>query len=77
MKKTIIILTAIVCTAAMVSCEPDKPRQIAAHITEINYKGHRYLLYKDYRGNRGYGGLAHDPDCPCYKRRLRYGCDSM
>lgn len=66
MKKTTIILTAIVCMAAMVSCEPMTQQQrdadVAAHITEFSYKGHRYLLYKSY------AGLTHDPDCPCHKK---------
>lgn len=69
MKKLTIILTAIVwCMAAMVSCEPMTQQQIdadmAACLTEFNYKGHRYLLYKqDYNG-----GITHDPDCPCNKK---------
>lgn len=72
MKKTIIILTAIVCMAAMVSCKPPTQQRrdanIAARLTEFNYKGHKYLLYKESDGYRGYGGITHDPDCPCCKK---------
>lgn len=44
MKKTIIILTAIICIVAMVSCEKPMTQQqryadMASHITEFNYKG--------------------------------------
>ena len=71
MKKTTIILTAIVCMAAMVSCEPPTQQQrdadMAAHITEFNYNGHRYFLYKKTYNHGGIGGITHDPDCPCNK----------
>lgn len=71
MKKLTIILTAIVCMAAMVSCEPPTQQQrdadMAAHITEFNYKGHKYLLYKQSYNHGGIGGITHDPDCPCNK----------
>lgn len=72
MKKPTIILTVIVCVAAMVSCKPTTQLQrdadMADHITEVNYKGHRYLLYKEGYSHRGYGGIVHDPDCPCHKK---------
>lgn len=72
MKKTTIIQTAIVCMTAMVSCKPNtqqgKDAVAASHITEVNYKGHRYLLYKKGYSHRGYGGIVHDPDCPCHKK---------
>lgn len=69
MKKLTIILIAIVCT---VSCEQPMTQQqrdadMAAHITEFNYKGHKYLLYKLSYKNGGIGGITHDPDCPCNK----------
>lgn len=71
MKKTTIILTAIVCIIAMVSCEPMTQQQRDAdakgHITEFTYKGHRYLLYKEEDINKAYGGITHAPDCPCHK----------
>lgn len=72
MKKTTIILTAIVCTAATVSCEPMTQQQIdadvATHITEFNYKGHRYMLYRSNYSRYAIGGITHDPDCPCHKK---------
>lgn len=72
MKKATIIQTAIVCMAAMVSCKPKTQQQkdayMATHITEFNYKGHRYLLYKVSYANMAYGGITHNPDCPCHKK---------
>lgn len=76
MKKPTIILAAIVCMAAMVSCEPKTQQQrdadMAARITEVNYKGHRYLLYEKRTPYVGYGGITHDLNCSCYKKGELY-----
>lgn len=72
MKKTTIILTAIVCMVAMVSCDPDTQQQrdadMATHITEFNYKGHRYMLYRSSYSRYAIDGITHDPDCLCCKK---------
>lgn len=72
MKKIIIILTAIAAVHAMVSCEPMTQQQIdadvATHITEFNYKGHRYMLYRSNYSRYAIGGITHDPDCLCCKK---------
>lgn len=31
----------------------------------IKYRGHRYYIWRIYGGI----GVAHDPDCPCYKNK--------
>lgn len=42
--------------------------EVASEITEVNYKGHKYLLYKHGYGKGGIGGITHDPDCPCREK---------
>ncbi len=38
------------------------------YISTIHHKGHSYLLYQARAGYAGYGGLTHDPDCPCHNK---------
>ena len=74
-KLTIAILTVAALT--LTGCEDNithEQRQeaidadVACHIIIFNYKGHRYLMYKYGVGNRGYCGITHDPDCPCFQK---------
>lgn len=30
------------------------------------YEGHEYLIYEKPKYKGGYGGLVHNPNCPCY-----------
>ena len=77
-KLTILFLSMLALT--LTGCEDNRTREqidtgiasqsiasqsIASQITEFNYKGHKYLLYRQVGG---YGGIAHDPDCPCHKK---------
>lgn len=41
---------------------------MASHITEFNYKGHRYIRYISDGINSAVGGIAHDPDCLCHQK---------
>lgn len=71
MKKIKITLLAL-CAVALTGCEEQKTQEqidagMASHITEFNYKGHRYLKYDSGEGKYSIGGITHDPDCPCYK----------
>lgn len=69
---TIAILSLLILTG----CEDNKTKEqidadIASHITEFNYKGHRYLLYKRSYAKGGLGGITHDPDCPCQNNYVK------
>ena len=35
-------------------------------VKPLSYKGHRYLWFRTKSG-KGFGGVAHDPACPCVK----------
>ena len=74
MKKIVLILS-ILSVMIITGCEdnriPEQKQQsldanIAAHIIEFNYKGHRYLKYDDGKGYCSVGGITHDPNCPCH-----------
>lgn len=73
MKKTTIILTAIVCMVAMVSCDPDTQQQIdadmATHITEFNYKGHRYMLYRSSYSRYAIAAVSPTTPIACVARK--------
>lgn len=75
MKKLTISLLALL-ALTLVGCEDNRTQEqkqraidadMASHITEFNYKGHRYLKYKEGSGDYKIAGITHDPDCPCHK----------
>lgn len=43
--------------------------KIESRITEFNYKGHQYILYKSSNFDNSCSGMVHDPDCPCHKQQ--------
>lgn len=76
MKKITLAILALL-ALTLTGCEDNRtPEQkqraidadIASHIIEFNYKGHRYLLYQQVCDRGGYGGITHDPDCPCREK---------
>ena len=74
MKHLTAILAAVLCAVCLSGCEEQKTQEqidayVASKITEFNYKGHKYLLYKQSYGKGGVGGITHDPDCPCHRNQ--------
>lgn len=72
MKKPTLTLLALL-ALTLAGCEDNRTQEQidadeAAHITEFNYKGHKYLLYKCAYAKGGIGGITHDPDCPCHEK---------
>lgn len=65
---TILALLALTLTGCVESTQEQIDADVASKITEVNYKGHKYLLYKQFYGKGGIGGLVHDPDCPCWEK---------
>ena len=71
MKKIIILLVILLLSA----CRVKAPEKVIieqqnttfwGEISEVEYKGHTYIVFTE--GN-GYGeglGVIHDPDCPCF-----------
>ncbi len=73
MKHLTTIFAAVLCAVCLSGCEEQKTQEqidadMASHITEFNYKGHQYLLYERHSGQGGFGGITHDPDCPCHNK---------
>ncbi len=51
MKHLTTILAAVLCAVCLSGCDGDKTQEqidayMESHITEFNYKGHKFLLYK-------------------------------
>ncbi len=76
MKKLFLTILALL-ALTLAGCEDNRtPEQrqkaldadIACHIKEFNYKGHRYLLYQRAFGHAGVADITHDPDCPCHEK---------
>lgn len=71
MKKPTLTLLALL-ALTLTGCEKPTKEQInadiAAHISEISYKGHQYILYRSDGVNSRIGGITHDPDCPCREK---------
>lgn len=72
MKKPTLTLLALL-ALTLTGCEDNRTQteidaDIASHITEFNYKGHRYLKYYHRAGNATVAGITHDPDCPCREK---------
>ncbi len=68
-KNRLTILAAVLCAVCLSGCEGQKTQEqidtyMESRITEFNYKGHKFLLYKQRYAK---GGITHDPDCPCHK----------
>lgn len=72
MKHLTTILAAVLCAVCLSGCEEQTPEQrqqyidnmYDGYIETVNYRGHSYILYSEYRTG---GGITHDPDCPCHK----------
>lgn len=72
MKKLTILFLSLL-ALMLTGCEYNRTQElidtdIASQITEFNYKGHKYLLYRQSFAYQEYGGITHDPDCPCHKK---------
>lgn len=71
MKKILAIL--IMLAALLASCDTSATQEEAQEFTstfrEVNYKGHSYIIftYHNPGSYAGYGGLTHNPNCPCKK----------
>ena len=67
----ILALLALTLTGCEDSRTPEQKQQYLGnrydgYIKTVNYRGHSYILYSEYRTG---GGITHDPDCPCHKER--------
>lgn len=67
------LLLALVCILALQSCvisaDEEDAKKMAETFQEVEYKGHSYIIfaYHHAASYAGYGGLTHNPDCPCHK----------
>lgn len=71
MKK--LLLLALLCIIALQSCvisaDEEDAKKMAETFQEVEYKGHSYIIFAYHTAGSyiGFGGLTHNPDCPCYK----------
>ena len=66
---SILALLALTLTGCEESTQEQIDADVASHIQKVNYEGHKYLLYQLPNGYQGYGGITHDPDCPCHNKQ--------
>lgn len=73
MKKLTLTLLALL-ALTLTGCEDNRtPEQVQqyldnkydGYIKTVNYRGHSYILYSEFRTG---GGILHDPDCPCREK---------
>lgn len=73
MKHLTTILAAVLCAVCLSGCvdnrtPEERQRDIddlyIRKIKTVNYRGHSYILYSEFKTG---GGITHDPDCPCHK----------
>lgn len=67
---TILALLALTLTGCESNQTPEQKQQYLdnrydGYIKTVNYRGHSYILYSEYRTG---GGIIHDPDCPCREK---------
>ena len=69
MKKYILIIFTLItfyaCESKTQSAQLPKGSSMDYPDSYIKYRGHRYYIWHIYNGM----GVAHDPDCPCYKSK--------
>jgi len=67
------LLLALVCIIALQSCtisaDKEEAEKMAESFQEVEYKGHSYIIFAYHQAfsYAGYGGISHNPDCPCHK----------
>lgn len=75
MKHLTAILAAVLCAVCLSGCvdnrTPEQRQQYLDnryddYIKTVNYRGHSYILYSEYKTG---GGITHDPDCPCHNKQ--------
>lgn len=81
MKKKLTLTLLALLALTLAGCEPKEQTQIEkdveSHITEISYKGHKYLYFHKYDGLRhAVAGITHDPDCPCRESSAKPICSA-
>lgn len=74
MRKTVLSLY-IALAFVLFGCQSDQEHMIKENarythdgITEFTYKGHSYIAIRRGYGNSVWGGITHDPDCPCHAK---------
>lgn len=79
MKKILYVLL-LTMIPVLISCEENKPKVIENKetiksgdyeiIKEFTYKGHHYISFQEGFSYYSWGGIVHDPECPCHKDTL-------
>ncbi len=75
-KNRLAILAAVLCAVCLSGCVEESQmgkadtdqrwlNEIDDKIVTAEYHGHSYIIYKGVEK----GGITHDPDCPCHKKR--------
>ena len=67
MKKIIYIILMMV-SVMLMSCEQPNPAGSFYGIQKIEYEGHTYLLYLNWKNHTKVDGITHDMNCKCLKQ---------
>lgn len=70
MKKLLLVLAcAIGLQSCVISADEEDAKKMSETFQEVEYKGHSYIIfaYHPVASYASFGGLTHNPDCPCHK----------
>lgn len=79
MKKLLLVLVCILALqSCVISADEEDAKKMAETFQEVEYKGHSYIIFAYHLGGSyvGYGGLTHNPDCPCHTDSVNNGNDT-
>lgn len=71
-KAILIVFTALL-SSYTVSADKEEAQQLTDAFQEVEYREHSYIVFTYHYepSYEGYGGLTHNPDCKCLKKKKK------